>query len=63
MNYRDLQLAFKFELKSTVTKPDRQVNHGCNLKWKPGDNKDVLLATTIFHRGINLGRFSTDCIN
>jgi hypothetical protein len=45
MNYQDLQ--------STLTSLnlDRQVNSGCNLKWKPGDERDILLATTVFIRG------------
>jgi hypothetical protein len=45
MNHQDLQLAL------TSLNPDRQVNYGCNLKWKPGDEKDILLATTVFLRG------------
>lgn len=42
MNHQDLQLTL------TSLNPDRQVHYGCNLKLKPGDERDILLATTVF---------------
>jgi hypothetical protein len=42
MNHQDLQLTL------TSLNPDQQVNYGCNLKLKPGDERDILLATTVF---------------
>jgi hypothetical protein len=51
MNHQDLRLTFECVRALTSLNPDLQVNRGCNLKWKPGDEKDILLATTVFLRG------------
>jgi len=38
------------DLTTKPLNPDQQINHGCNLKWKPTDQTDYWLATTTLVR-------------
>ncbi|PSB41213.1 hypothetical protein C7B80_31435 [Cyanosarcina cf. burmensis CCALA 770] len=41
---QNLQYKPNVELNRSPLNPEQKVNYGCNLKWKPGDERGSLIA-------------------
>jgi hypothetical protein len=55
------RIAIRMDITTKPLNPDQQINHGCNLKWKPTDQTDYCLATTALMRRKIGGKPSLVC--
>jgi hypothetical protein len=50
MNFWNCQISPENIFLLAQIDPDCQVNSGCNLKWKPADKSQIMLATVAIFR-------------